>query len=58
MNVRFTTWLSEAERDALDLVAEENGTSANYVVRVAIRRLLQMKAPELQVTSVTERVQG
>lgn len=58
MNVRFTTWLSEAERDALDLVARENGTSANYVVRVAIRRLLQMNAPELQVTSVTERVQG
>ena len=38
MNVRFTAWISEAERDALDKVANDENTSVNFIVRTAIRR--------------------
>lgn len=54
MNVRFTAWMSESERDAIDAVAKENNTSVNYVVRIAIRRLLGLPSPLLHVTTETK----
>ena len=36
-SVRFTTWVSERERAAIDEKAQELGTSANFIVRKAIR---------------------
>ena len=37
---RFTAWLSERERQALDEMAAELNTSVNFIVRVAIRQYL------------------
>lgn len=51
MNVRFTAWLSEAERDRLDKAANEHGTSVNYLVRLAIRQYLGMPSQLSQVTN-------
>lgn len=55
--IRFTAWLSESEREAVGSLARQNGTSANYIVRVAVRAFLEMSATDrlntlLRVTSV------
>ena len=42
---RFTAWLSIAERNAVRSMAREYGTSENYVVRMAVRQLLNMPVP-------------
>lgn len=47
--IRFTAWLSESERDALEDVAKEYGTSQNYIVRVAIRQFLGLDLPDTQM---------
>lgn len=57
--IRFTAWLSDAERDGIDKLAEREGTSANYMVRVAVRQLLskhgilKSRTVTNSVTSVT-----
>lgn len=40
--IRFTTWLSESERDAIHQRATEQNTSDNYIIRMAIRAYLGM----------------
>lgn len=40
---RFTAWLSEREREALDKVAEEQNTSVNFIVRSALRQYPPIK---------------
>lgn len=40
MNVRFTAWFSERERKAIEARAGELNTSANYIVRSAVRQYL------------------
>lgn len=42
---RFTLYLSEAEQAELERVAEEYGTSRNYVARAAVRSLLGFTVP-------------
>lgn len=44
---RFTAWLSEAEREALDAAAKRNHTSVNFIVRTAIRRYLKLDSPRI-----------
>lgn len=43
--VRFTAWLSVAERNGISSMAKEFGTSDNYVFRMAVRKLLGMPVP-------------
>lgn len=38
--MRFTTWLSGEERDALRALAARLGCSENFIVRIALRSLL------------------
>lgn len=38
--VRFTAWLDRDERKALRRIANEHGTSENFIVRVALRAFL------------------
>lgn len=38
---RYTAWIAERERDALDELADREGCSVNFLVRTAIRDLLQ-----------------
>lgn len=55
MNVRFTAWFSERERQLLDERAQELGTSTNYLVRIAVRQFLGLdKSQMLRVTTETE----
>lgn len=50
---RFTCWLSERERNALDELADREDTSVNYIVRSAVRQYLQRRGL-LPVTTDTE----
>lgn len=50
---RFTAYISEVENDGIRRVAEENETSANFVVRVAIRRFLDLPVSPSQMLHVT-----
>lgn len=50
MNVRFTAWLSEAEREGIRDMATMHGTSDNYMIRVAVRMMLGLpiqRVPEV-----------
>lgn len=40
---RFTAWMTEREREALDKVAEEQNTSVNFIVRSALRQYPPIK---------------
>lgn len=60
---RFTAWLSVRERARLKALAASQGTSDNYLVRIALRHLLfdneipdhiADDAARLQVTPVTQ----
>jgi hypothetical protein len=43
--VRYTQYLGQAEKDELDRVAAEQGSSPNYIARAAIRNLLGFNVP-------------
>lgn len=43
---RFTAWLSDEERHGLDRMAEEFGSSTNYVLRLAVRAALGLSLPK------------
>jgi hypothetical protein len=53
MNVRFTTWLSEREREALHDRAVAERTSANAIARTAIREYLGFDPPSGRLLHVT-----
>jgi predicted transcriptional regulator len=40
--MRFTAYLSDAERAALRRLAEHHHVSENYIVRLALRQYLQL----------------
>jgi len=42
---RFTAWLSDEERELLRELAHEQGSSENYIMRTALRRLLGLAVP-------------
>lgn len=52
-NVRFTCWISPKERAALQAMAEKNGASANYILRMALRQYIGLPVPQLQMLHVT-----
>ena len=52
-NVRFTAWISRGERDAIERAAEKESTSANFIVRQAIREYLQITANPQHLFHVT-----
>jgi hypothetical protein len=54
MMVRFTAWLSRTESDMLSAQARRKGTSKNYLVRLAIREMLGLPAPETLETDKPE----
>lgn len=43
---RFTAYLTAAERGELDARAREYGTSANVVLRMAVRKTFGLTIPE------------
>lgn len=43
--MRFTAWLSDAERAGLQRLADEQGTSVNFVLRMLVRNALDMTNP-------------
>jgi hypothetical protein len=45
----YSLYLTEAEEARIKQVAEANGSSVNFVVRVAVRKLLGLKAPALDL---------
>ncbi len=45
----FTTYFNSDEEAAIVAIAEANGTSRNYVIRMAVRKLVGLPGPELQV---------
>lgn len=42
-----SVYLSAEEEELVREVAEVNGTSVNFVIRTAVRRLLERPAPQL-----------
>lgn len=50
MNVRFTAWFSERERELIQREADAQATSANYIVRSAIRQFFGMPSHLSRVT--------
>lgn len=54
---RFTAWLSHAERQKLRSMAQEYGTSENYVVRMALRSLFGMPVPTYAATNTADRAE-
>lgn len=53
---RFTAWFSATERRALEVRAEDEGTTINYIVRRAVRAYLgnqALKDAHEDVTAVT-----
>lgn len=55
---RFTAWLSVAERNAVRRMAREYGTSENYVVRMAVRQLLDMPVPSHPPQNTADRAES
>lgn len=43
--IRFTAWLSDAERQGVRELAEKYGTSDNYIIRLAVREQLGLPVP-------------
>lgn len=59
IGARFTAWLSETEREALEVRARQERTSLNVIMRLALRAYLGMdddinEDTELPVTSDTQ----
>jgi hypothetical protein len=52
--VRFTAWMSEHERRALNRVAHRRGVSVNSVVREAIQCLLFQPPPHRTTTEAID----
>lgn len=46
MSERFTAYLSKREREALRERAEQERSSENYIVRLALRAFLKLDAPK------------
>ena len=57
---RFTAWLSEGERADIKRVAVRYEVSENFVVRLAIRRLLTAYADtgNIFTTDTTDKTEG
>lgn len=51
---RFTAWLSITERNAVRTMAREYGTSENYVVRMAVRQLVNLPVPSNAPTGTAD----
>ena len=52
-NVRFTAYISHREKAAIDSAAERESTSANFIVRQAIRQFLQIDNETTRLLHVT-----
>lgn len=52
--VRFTAYISEAEDKALREMADEQGTSVNYLVRSGVRLVLGLSVPRWLVLQLEE----
>jgi hypothetical protein len=46
----YSVYLTEAEEQRIRDIAKLNGSSVNFVVRVAVRKLLGLKTPTLELT--------
>lgn len=42
MNIRFTVWLTEEERSGIRGLARQCDTSQGFIIRMAVRRMLNM----------------
>ena len=49
----YSVYLSEAEEKRVVELAKENGVSKNFVVRIAVRKLLGLSTVELALTKPT-----
>lgn len=47
----YSIYLTAAEEERIRQLAELNGSSVNFVVRVAVRKLLGLKTPTLDLTA-------
>jgi hypothetical protein len=45
----YSVYLTEAEEERIRELATLNGSSVNFVVRVAVRKLLGLKTPALEL---------
>lgn len=48
----YSVYLAKAEEEKLRELAQRNGTSVNFVVRVAVRKLLGMPTPDVDVAKL------
>jgi len=51
----YSVYLTEAEEEAVRRVAELNGTAVNFVVRAAVRKLIGLPAPQLEIPKPANR---
>ena len=54
--IRFTAYLSADERGALAALAKQHGTSENYLVRLAIRKMVGFSIPEMEEVRIFDSV--
>lgn len=50
----YSLYLSEEEEAAVRDVSSLNGTSVNFVIRAAVRQLLGMPSPRLELPAAPE----
>lgn len=55
---RFTAYISDAERDALERAADDTGTSANFHLRMAVRQYFNMPRYPSQMLHVTNETES
>lgn len=48
--IRFTMWMSEAERAELHDMAQRHGTSDNFMLRMALRHFLGYEIPRVLIS--------
>jgi predicted transcriptional regulator len=54
--IRFTVWLSHEERARLRKLAELYGTSQNYIIRIAVRGMLDLPLRDDQKQMTWQRI--
>lgn len=53
-NNRFTAWFSATERRALNTLANKQGVTVNYLVRIAVREYLGPEALKKAASDVMD----
>lgn len=51
---RFTVWVSDEEDSLIRKLAAKQGTSVNFIMRIAVRKLFDLPTPPLAIVAAKE----